>query len=244
MVLGGVLMGTLSLFLTPSGVGEVSTDSKQPVKNSLNQPILGSIGMGRTGGSPSGEYSSLPQEAGGIIRRGETREECLSDIDENGFLGHPNNTNENMNHEKIILMNSDIVVPDSWGETRIVSGDIVELEDGKTLRRTVLRASALEELILSIEVYDRDMQLTNHDFFSAERVRVNTTRRNHTLVLAHLRENHYRDVVAEAGGVVGEGVVILDAPAHATGIFNAITHLRKTIGYDTKVGLIGLDYVE
>lgn len=138
------------------------------------------------------------------------------------------------------FMSGDIPIPPSWGEGRLVSGDVVELDDGRFLRRAIISADNRNGLILSIEIFDENHQLTDHGYFDGERVKVRTDGRYHRSVLNFLKDNCHREVIGETFLGNSGGVIWVDAPSHASGMFGFVSHLKKTTGYPIQVELIEL----
>lgn len=176
-----------------------------------------------------------------LIRNGirlEKRESFKDGVVEDGLCHNENGDFENLDR----IMHGHIQIPWHWGEGRLVSGDLVELDDGRILRRAILKINNKERLILSIESFDAHQKLLSQDYFDAESVSVRTQLRYLDPVLGFLRENCHREVVGtESIRQLNEGVILLNAPAHASGIFGFLNHVQELIGYPVKVELVEVD---
>lgn len=133
-----------------------------------------------------------------------------------------------------------------WG-AKLISGDVVELDDGHFLRRAIVSTSRSHhgdvDLVLFVETFDKKQRAIGQACFDAERISVRTRPRSHSVVLGLLQQSCHRDVVGSMIRNDGSGGEIwLDAPAHASGIFGFLQHVQGIVGNYAKAELVELGF--
>ena len=127
---------------------------------------------------------------------------------------------------------------------RLISGDVVELDDGRFLRRAIVStrrdARGNENLVLFIETFDKMRGAVGQSYFDAERISVQTRARSHSIVLGLLQRSCHREVLGSRAREDGGGEIWLDAPAHAAGIFGFLQHVQDLVGNYAKAELVEL----
>jgi hypothetical protein len=130
--------------------------------------------------------------------------------------------------------------PIEWGKVSLISGDVVELESGDVIRRSIIQTDEVPYCILCVEIFETDGSFKDKSYFHSEMVLVETRDDNHEQVVKQINKNCHRDLIYEkAPKFPGDkGIIYVDSPSHVSGIFGFLENLNSILNGQAMVRLI------
>ncbi len=146
--------------------------------------------------------------------------------------------------KKLEAFSIPLTTPQEWGEREIISGEVLELEGQQWQRRTILRFSNLENLVLSIEAFNNEAELMGKGYYNAEIVLIETSVKNHAEIVDKLNLESHREVLFEDLSDTNDiyskkaGTIFMSAPSHSSGISGFMEYLNELCRYTANVRLV------
>jgi hypothetical protein len=132
--------------------------------------------------------------------------------------------------------------PRLWGEVSIINGDIVELENGEVIRRTLLDCSKLKEPVVCIEFVDPNGKVIGQEFYDATKAVVRTTAKGHNKAIEKI--NATSNLIISKTEYFGEelgGIIWMETPSSPHNLFSLPKQILEITDNETKPMLLEFD---